>query len=300
MELNSNLVKLSNVENQEPINLEQQSKKMSLSLSNFSPNNPPWGIWSALGVWIASVLFIILFPNLLILPYLAKQTFNLADADKLKEFAMSDPTAIALQLGAVIPAHLLTILLGWFVVTNLRKYSFTEMLGWKWNGFKIWHGFIFFIFFYFVALGMLAIFGDVENDFERMLKNSRIAVYFVAFFATFTAPFVEEMVYRGLLYSSFQRKFGVVLAVVSVTLLFTAVHVPQYSLEAVPDYASVTTILLLSLTLTLIRVKTDNLLPCIVFHTIVNGVQSTLLIAEPYLQQYITSPKTQPAFYFLQ
>lgn len=300
MELKFNLVKLSKVENQEQTNIEHQSNEKHLSELVFTPNNPPWNIWGALGVWITSVLLIILLPNLFVLPYLAKQTFNLADAEKLKEFAMSDKTAIVLQLGAVIPAHLLTILLGWFVVTNFKKYSFKEMLGWDWNGFKIWHGFVFFVFFYFVALGMIAIFGDVENDFERMLKNSRIAVYLVAFFATFTAPFVEEMVYRGLLYSAFQRKFGVSLAVVFVTLLFTAVHIPQYSLGAVPDYATVTTILLLSLALTLMRVWTNNLLPCVIFHTMVNGVQSVLLVAEPYLRQYIPSQQNQAAFYFFQ
>ncbi|MEK7723819.1 MAG: CPBP family intramembrane glutamic endopeptidase, partial [Acidobacteriota bacterium] len=264
-----------------------------------SPDNPPWSIWAAIGVWFASVLFIILLPNLFVLPYLAKQTFNLADAEKLKEFAQSDPTAIMLQLGAVIPAHLLTILLGWLVVTSFRKYSFKEMLGWEWNGFKIWHSIVIFVFFYLVALSLITIFGDVENDFERMLKNSRLAVYFVAFFATFTAPLVEEMVYRGLLYSAFQRKFGVSLAVVFVTLLFTLVHVPQYSLNQVPDYASVITILLLSLTLTLIRVRTNNLLPCIVLHTVFNGIQSALLVAEPYLRQLVTEPQAQPAFFFL-
>ena len=273
---------------------------MPVYSDKLSPNNPPWNVWGALGVWVASVLLIILLPNLLVLPYLARQTFNLTDGVQLKEFLQTDPMAIILQLGAIIPAHFLTILLGWLVVTGFRKYSFREMLGWEWNGFKIWHSVVIFILFYLVALGLVAVFGDVENDFERMLKNSRIAVYFVAFFATFTAPFVEEMVYRGLLYSAFQRRFGVTLAVVFVTLLFTAVHVPQYSLGAVPEYATVITILLLSLTLTLIRVRTNNLLPCIVLHTVFNGVQSILLLAEPYLRQLVTEPQTKSAFFLLQ
>jgi hypothetical protein len=33
------------------------------------------------------------------------------------------------------------------------------------------------------------------------------------------------------------------------------------------------------------RAISNNLLPCIIFHTIVNGVQSAALIAEPYLKQ---------------
>jgi membrane protease YdiL (CAAX protease family) len=42
-------------------------------------------------------------------------------------------------------------------------------------------------------------------------------------------------------------------------------------------------ICLLSLALTLIRARTGNLLPCIVLHTVFNGIQSLLLILQPYI-----------------
>jgi len=118
--------------------------------------------------------------------------------------------------------------------------------------------------------------------------------YLVAFFATFTAPIVEEVVYRGVLYSAFQKKFGLAASVIFVTLLFTIVHVPQYSVNGVPDYASVITLLVLSLVLTLIRAKTGNLLPCIVLHTVFNGIQSLFLILEPFLPSSdTTTPDVQ-------
>jgi membrane protease YdiL (CAAX protease family) len=102
-------------------------------------------------------------------------------------------------------------------------------------------------------------------------------VYIVAFVATFTAPFVEEVVYRGVLYSAFQRWLGVPGALIITTFLFALVHVPQYW----PSYSTIFLLTLLSLILTTIRVKTGNLLPCIIFHTIFNGLQSISLIAEP-------------------
>jgi membrane protease YdiL (CAAX protease family) len=46
--------------------------------------------------------------------------------------------------------------------------------------------------------------------------------------ATFTAPIVEEVIYRGILYSAFQRARGSGVAIAAVTLLFALVHVPQY------------------------------------------------------------------------
>ena len=111
----------------------------------------------------------------------------------------------------------------------------------------------------------------------RILRSSRSAVYIVAFVATFTAPFVEEVVYRGVLYSAFQRTMGVPTAFLLVTFLFAVVHVPQYY----PSYSTIFLLGLLSLILTSIRVKTGNLLPCIILHTVFNGLQSILLIIEP-------------------
>jgi membrane protease YdiL (CAAX protease family) len=83
-----------------------------------------------------------------------------------------------------------------------------------------------------------------------------------------------------------------------VTFLFAAVHVPQY----MPDYATIISISLLSLIITLIRVKTDNLLPCIVFHTVFNGLQSVLMILQPYLplpESMEVLPEKASTFFYL-
>lgn len=290
-------------------NYEQQSNEISPPLLSekenllpeslpVSPNNPPWNGWTAFGVWAASVVFIIIFPNLFLLPYLAGQQFNFSNQSAVVEFAKTDPTAILLQIMAIIPAHICTLILAWLVVTRFKKFSFFETLGWQWNGFKVWHSFVIFAVFYAVAIVLAKLFGEVETDFDRMLKSSRTVVYFVAFFATFTAPLVEEVIYRGVLYSAFQRKFGIGLAVLLVTVLFTAVHIPQYSNENIPNYASVITLLLLSLTLTLIRVRTANLLPCVVLHTVINGIQSILLILQPSIENFLKENQSPAASIF--
>ena len=249
-----------------------------------TPNNPPWNGWVAIGIWVLSVVFVALVPLIFVTPYAFKQGLDFSDKAALRNFMFTDPTAVILQLAPIILAHAFTLAVAWIVVTKFNSYSFRQTLGWSMNGFKTWHAVVITIGFYAIAVGLTSLFGEVENEFELLIKSSRYAVYLVAFFATFTAPLVEEVVYRGLLYSAFQRRFGIVLAVILVTLLFTIVHVPQYSLGSSPDYATVIALLLLSLILTLIRVRTDNLLPCIVLHTVFNGIQSCLLIAEPYLK----------------
>ncbi|MEZ5429428.1 MAG: CPBP family intramembrane glutamic endopeptidase [Pyrinomonadaceae bacterium] len=245
-----------------------------------TPNNPPWNSIMAVGLWVASVVFILILPSLFLLPYLLRQNIPLANNPELGELIMRNPTAIAISLGGTMFAHLLTIVLAWAIITNFRKYSFTEMVGWKPGGIKLWL-FLILAFFGILALAfaLTNLLGAHDNEMTKILKSSRTAVYLVAILATFSAPFVEEVVYRGVLYSAFQRTFNVPVAVIVVTLLFALVHVPQYT----PDYAAIISICTLSLLLTLVRAKTDSLLPCILFHMFFNGFQSVLLILEPYL-----------------
>jgi membrane protease YdiL (CAAX protease family) len=250
-----------------------------------SPNNPPWGVWAAVGVWVASVFFILLIPSLFVLPYIAAMNQTFADSEQLIEFLKSDPVSVSLQLIGVVPAHLLTLTLAWLVVTRARRFSFTEMLGWKKGGFRWWHYAIILVGFVLLASAVTQYFPEQENDLLRMLASSRAAVYIISVVATITAPIVEEVTYRGILYSAFQRKFGIPAAFIFVTFLFAVVHVPQY----LPSYSTIFLLALLSLTLTAIRVKTNNLLPCIILHMLFNGMQSVSLILEPYLK----SPEVQ-------
>ena len=249
-----------------------------------TPNNPPWNSPIAVAVWFASVLAIVIVPAFFIIPYVLKESKDLGQTQALSEFLQSDPTAIILQIVAVIPAHILTLALAWIVVTRLKTFSFRQTLGWGSGGMVWWHYVAILIGFFAVAAVVGTYFPEQENELTRILRSSRSAVFLVAFMATFTAPLVEEVVYRGILYSAFQRSLGVWPAVVTVTLLFALVHLPQYY----PSHSTMVLLLMLSLILTLVRVKTDNLLPCIVLHTIFNAIQSVLLILEPYL------PKIDP------
>ena len=254
------------------------SPQVPISLA-VTPNNPPWGILEAVGVWIASILFILVIPTLFLLPYLATLKLPITDNEQLIEFAKTDPTSVFLQIFAIIPAHILTILIAWLVVTRIRKFSFRNTLGWESGEFRWWHYCIILGGFFVIAAVVGNYFPEQENDLVRILKSSRSAVYIVAFVATFTAPFVEEVVYRGVLYSAFQRTMGVPAAFLMVTFLFAVVHVPQYY----PSYSTIFLLVILSLILTSIRVKTNNLLPCIILHTLFNGLQSVLLILEPFM-----------------
>ena len=282
MENFKNPNKLLSVKNFNENNLEEMGSREKNALESphlYSPNNPPFNSGFAFLLWFLSVLFIAVVPIFFVIPYLIKIGIPVSDREAMQKAVMTDPNAVLFGLGGTILAHLLTIILAWAIVTKFNKYSFREMLGWKWGGFKFWHGAVILIGVYAIALTLSNFFGSQDNEMLRILRSSPEAVYLVAFLATFTAPLVEEVVYRGVLYSAFQRTFNVTAAVILVTVIFAFVHVPQYY----PDFSTIISILLLSLVLTLIRVKTGNLLPCIIFHTVFNGIQSLLLILSPLL-----------------
>jgi membrane protease YdiL (CAAX protease family) len=281
------------VQNYEPNNIENfpqpPIKKDILppDLLPPSPNNPPWNSSTALAVWFASVLLIVFVPAVLVVPYIF---FNRQNS--LNSF-QSDPMVILLSIIGTIPAHILTLVLGWAVVTRFNKYSFRDVLGWSNAGFAWWHHLIILGGFFAVASIVNYFLPAQENELIRILRSSRTVVYFVAFMATFTAPLVEELVYRGILYSAIQRSIGVGWAVLIVTALFAGVHFWQYW----GSPGTIILICLLSLILTLIRVRTNNLLPCVVLHTIFNGLQSLSLV---FFEDFSsTQPKTEAFFHLI-
>lgn len=271
--------------NQFPIeNFSANQPQEILVNNNPAPDNPNWNWLTALGVWLASIVFLVL-PSVFVVFYAVAEKIEVGNSEILKEFLLKDPTAILIQIILVLPAHLLTLAVGWAVVTKFNKLSFREALGWNWGGFKFWHIAAILVVFFLLAYALTAALGEQDNDLMRILRSSRTAVYIVAFLATFTAPIVEEVVYRGIIYSAFYKAFGVVTAVIVASTLFAGVHFLQYN----GDFAALIMICLLSLVLTLIRFRTGNLLPCIVLHTVFNGIQSILLILQPLFNSVNTN-----------
>ena len=259
------------------------------------PDNPPWGSGIAFGSWVISVLLIMIVPTFFLVPYAMTRTPPMIVSADLIEFAKSDTGAILLQIAAIIPAHLLTLLLGWLIVTRYRKYSFKEMLGWRSRGISWWFYPAILISFLVLAAVVSQFFPEQENDMIRMLRSSNMAIYLVAFLATVTAPIVEELVYRGILYSAFQRTFGVAASFILVTLLFALVHVPQYY----PSFSTIFLILLLSMILTGMRIYSKNLLPCIILHTLFNGIQSVALVLSTFYETAEKVPETASIFHMI-
>ena len=252
-----------------------------------APDNPPWGLMSALGLLVLSFVLMLLATAALLIPYVIYRGVRL---DAFAEFAIKDPGAIFVQILSIIPAHLLTLGLAWLLVTRAGKHPFFRMLGWDWGaGFTFWRSAWLAVALYLVGLGIIWLTGPTDNALERLIQSSRGAALATAFAASLTAPLVEEIVFRGVLYSALRRLVGVGWAVTTVLLVFALIHVPQYW----PSYGVIGVILILSVVLTLIRARTGRLLPCFVVHFVFNTIQAILIVVNPYIEQ-LAPEKIEP------
>lgn len=177
MELTANLAKLFLVQNYESNNTENfpqppiKKDILSSDLLPLSPNNPPWNSPTALAVWFASVLLILFVPLVLVIPYM------ILNRQISLEAIQSDPMVILLSIIGTIPAHILTIVLGWAVVTNFKKYSFRTILGWESGGFAWWYYPLILGGFFIVAAIVNHFLPAQENELVRILRSSRTVVY---------------------------------------------------------------------------------------------------------------------------
>lgn len=257
------------------------------------PDNPPWGLAAGILTWVGSVALLILIGLLFILPSIPNSIKG--NPEKIKQFLTTDKTAVLLQILSAIPTHLLTFGIVWAVVTRFGKRPFWASLGWSWSEkFGVWKtiGLAVALFLVGVAIGNLI--KGKPTDIDQIANNSIASRYTLAFAAAVTAPFVEELVYRGVLYSALRKTIGMLWAVAIVSILFAGVHVLEY-------YNNVGVILvisLLSLCLTILRAYTGKLLPCYIIHLIFNGITAIIIIIEPYLRQSVPEQKT-PALMML-
>jgi hypothetical protein len=243
------------------------------------PDNPPWGLLEALGLLVWTFVLMIATSLAFLIPYVVYHKVQLI---AFAEFAVKDPGAIFVQLVSIIPAHLLTLGSAWFIVTRNGKYPFFKTLGWEWShGFNFWWSALLAVVLLAVGLGIVWLSGPTDNALERLIQSSRAAALATAFAASVTAPLVEEIVFRGVLYSALRRLVGAGGAVATVLLVFALIHVPQYW----PSYGVIVTILLLSVVLTLIRAHTGQLLPCFIVHLVFNSIQGVLIVINPYIER---------------
>jgi len=230
---------------------------------------------------------LLIVPIIFLVPFSMYRGINPAEpeyAKRLAEFALNDKTAIFIQVLSLLPIHLLTFAMVWALVTRFGKLPFLPAFRWGWHPrLRLAKSIALALLLFAAGTAIVKLIGaDKPTQLEQIITSSMAARYTIAVLAVLTAPLVEELLYRGVLYGALQRLVGVGGAVIFVLLLFTLVHVPQY----LPNFGVIGAVGLLSVSLTIIRASSGRLLPCVVIHLVFNAVTSIILLFEPYLEQF--------------
>lgn len=247
--------------------------------TQIDPDRPPWGPLTGISVWLVSVAAIVVVPILAVALWLVIQAARGAPLPDFKvreqvEQWILSPNILLLQIVSTIAAHAITIAVCWAVVTRLRSRPFWASLGWHWGRHRVW---------YWVAVTGCILVGiqiltkilmrflpEAESPFDQLLRSSQQVRIAVAALAIFTAPLAEEVVYRGVLFSSLRKYLGPVATIVIVSFTFTGVHVFQNR----GAWVSISGLLFLSFSLTIVRARTRSILPCVFIHTLNNAIAS--------------------------
>ena len=128
-------------------------------------------------------------------------------------------------------------------------------------------------------------FGDMM---ENMATTSGFFLFLVA--AMLTAPFIEEIIFRGYFFAVLRKTKGKVFASVAIILAFAFMHVDQYW----GDWLAILMVTLIGLVLTFLRVFTGSVIPSIIMHYVYNSgvlIFSTLFIVlqNPTFFEYVVN-----------
>lgn len=108
-----------------------------------------------------------------------------------------------------------------------------------------------------------------EIGFDNVHGTLALTLTFISL--VILPPLTEEIMVRGMLYSSFKKGLPVLWAILLTSLLFAAAHLPEGG-AAGPLYIAALDTFVLSLVLIYLREKTGSLWSSITLHAIKNGV----------------------------
>lgn len=255
------------------------------------PPKPEWWVpWIDVGVavvsWVVSVLLLLFVPVIYVLPYMVYRIVK-AGAPSAEALA-SDKMLIFFSVAAILPTHLLTLVLVWIVISYGGRRPFWKNIDFDWPqnstpAMTTMLSIVVALVLFSLAFAITMFYGERKTDLDLMIESSIYTRFATALVAVVTAPLVEELVYRGLLYKALEKAAGVAVAIAVVSLLFAGVHVFQYR----NNVAVIAVITLLSITLTVTRAVSGKVLPAFIIHLVFNGIQSVLIVLGAFVDKDI-------------
>jgi len=236
------------MENPEPIVQQDQSPL---------PEEIPWGAREAwfgvafLGVWIGLSALV---------------SFLLVDTQRE---VLAGPTMLLLELALLIPVW-------WFVFH--RHGADWKALGFRlfsWKDLGISCGLLVGIYIFMFVYGIVLSVFNIEPEVNWVeIFESQVSPGWLIFTVVIAAPFLEEILFRGFIFTGFRNKYGWINAMLISGALFAVNHLQLVGLI---------TYFLLGCVLAYLRHASKSLWPSIFFHMVINGVSTGLVYLVSHL-----------------
>jgi len=227
-----------------------------------------------------NILIFLIFSIILILFY--KLSIFYANKIKVSNYLIYILTSFVVFLSIIkfiINSNTTSIILEVFLVDIGAIYIIFQIIKRydlnikKWLGLKLFSfRKIKFLGFYFLAWPIIILWSQLieylnleifkSNNYSEEIFNSLNNNYVLIFFmACIIAPFCEEIIFRGYIYKVIRDKSNVFFAIIINSLIFGAIH---FEPSAIVPAA------ILGVALSMVRLKTNSLLPSIAIHTFHN------------------------------
>lgn len=240
-----------------------------------------WLAWievaKAVILWVTSFMLLLSVPVITALPYAIYRIVSFG-AEAAKTLP-TDKMLVFFSVVGILPAHLLTLAVIWMVISEGGRKPFWKKIGFEWPerlspAVTTLACVVLALVLFGLAQLVTYIYGERKTDLDLLIESSLYARIAMAFMATATAPLVEEVIYRGVLYRALDTAAGAAVAVPVVSLLFAGVHVWQYR----NNVAVIIVITVLSIVLTVSRALSGKMLPAFIIHLAFNGIQSIFIV----------------------
>jgi uncharacterized protein len=237
----------------------------------------PQSPWSAADLIVFGVFFGL---TVLLLPAVLIWLWRFVNPDlKADQLTAVDLVLVQGLMNLVLVAFIA------FLVKTVHKRSFRETMHWYRN-YDFTTGFL-------VGLGaMLAVSVLIVSSLlppsspppiEKLLSSSS-AMWIFAIFGIGVAPLFEEVIFRGFLFKVLWEMRGPKLAVPVTAILFALLHVPQLW----GSWAGVALIFVVGYILSLVRDRSNSLIPSLIMHTSYNAMLFGVFVISTLVQKGTT------------
>ena len=228
--------------------------------------------WNALDgiiaiAFVAIMLVGVYFGSAKVLVILGDQEFLNTSTISNVSFSILYGIQVILMFGVV-----------WFFAIFWRKSRFKD-LGLRYYSIAktLWYSLIlliaiFVISFLYVFI-MNALFGieAPSSKMETLIKNSSVSNIILLLVVAFIGPIIEEIFFRGFIYSAFKKSWGTNVALFLSSLLFAIVHLDLFSLLPLT---------IIGWLLAYLYQKTKSLLPAIFLHAVYNLILILIMLGQ--------------------